>query len=43
MSVNEIRAEIEPMGFELDRLLDLPPIQHALIFTKSPGRGSPLI
>lgn len=43
MSVNEIRAEIEPMGFELDRLLDLLPIQHALIFTKSPGRGSPLI
>ncbi len=35
MSVNEIRAEIEPMGFELDRLLDLLPIQHGLIFTKS--------
>ena len=36
MTVNEIRAEVEPMGFELDRLLDLLPIQHGLIFTKSP-------
>jgi len=36
MTVNQIRAEIEPMGFELDRVLDLLPIQHGLIFTKRP-------
>jgi len=36
MSINQIRAEIEPLGFELDRVLDLLPIQHGLIFTKRP-------
>ena len=36
MTINQIRAEIEPMGFELDRLLDLLPIQHGLTFTKRP-------
>jgi len=36
MTINQIRAEIEPMGFELDRVLDLLPIQHGLIFTKQP-------
>jgi putative heme-binding domain-containing protein len=34
MTIEQIRAEIEPMGFELDRVLDLLPIQHGLIFTK---------
>jgi len=34
MTIAEIRAEIEPVGFELDRVLDLLPIQHGLIFTK---------
>lgn len=34
MTINQIRAEIEPLGFELDRVLDLLPIQHGLIFTK---------
>jgi len=34
MTIEQIRAEIEPMGFELDRLLDFLPIQHGLIFTK---------
>ncbi len=34
MTVEQIRAEIEPLGFELDRVLDLLPIQHGLIFTK---------
>jgi precorrin-6B methylase 2 len=33
MSFEEIRSEIEPMGFELDRLLDFLPTQHGLIFT----------
>jgi putative heme-binding domain-containing protein len=36
MSIDQIRAEIEPIGFELDRVLDLLPIQHGLIFTKRP-------
>ena len=35
MTINQIRAEIEPLGFELDRVLDLLPIQHGLIFTKT--------
>ena len=34
MTIEQIRAEIEPMGFELDRVLELLPIQHGLIFTK---------
>jgi predicted methyltransferase len=38
MTLNQIRAEIEPTGFELDRVMDLVPIQHGLIFTKRPGR-----
>jgi len=33
MSFDEIRSEIEPMGFELDRMLDFLPTQHGLIFT----------
>jgi len=36
MTINQIRAEIEPVGFELDRVLELLPIQHALTFTKRP-------
>ena len=34
MTIAQIRAEIEPIGFELDRVLELRPIQHGLIFTK---------
>ena len=34
MTINQIRAEIEPIGLELDRILDLLPIQHGLIFIK---------
>ena len=36
MTIEQIRTEIEPMGFELDRVLDFLPIQHGLIFTKRP-------
>jgi putative heme-binding domain-containing protein len=36
MTLNQIRAEIEPAGFELDRVMDLVPIQHGLIFSKRP-------
>jgi len=32
MSFDEIRTEIEPMGFDLDRILDFLPVQHGLIF-----------
>jgi hypothetical protein len=28
-----MRSEIEPAGFELDRVLDFLPMQHGLIFT----------
>jgi precorrin-6B methylase 2/cytochrome c553 len=33
MSFDEIREEIEPIGFDLDRILDFLPVQHGLIFT----------
>jgi precorrin-6B methylase 2/mono/diheme cytochrome c family protein len=33
MSFAEIRNEIEPMGFELERILDFLPMQHGVIFT----------
>ena len=36
MSFEEIRSEIEPAGFELDRVLDFLPLQHGLIFSKRP-------
>jgi len=32
MSLDEIRREIEPLGFELDQLLDFLPMQHGLVF-----------
>lgn len=34
MRLDEIRQEIEPLGFELDQLLDFLPLQHGLIFKK---------
>jgi SAM-dependent methyltransferase len=33
MSFDEIREEIEPTGFDLERILDFLPFQHGLIFT----------
>jgi precorrin-6B methylase 2/cytochrome c553 len=33
MSFDEIREEIEPIGFDLDQILDFLPVQHGLIFT----------
>jgi putative heme-binding domain-containing protein len=33
MSFDEMRGEIEPMGFDLARILDFLPVQHGLIFT----------
>jgi hypothetical protein len=36
MTVNQIRPEIEPLGLELDRVLELLPIQHDLISISVP-------
>jgi putative heme-binding domain-containing protein len=36
MSFEELRTEIESMGFQLDRVLDFLPLQHGLIFIKTP-------
>ena len=33
MSFEEIRREIQPMGFVIDQLLDFLPVQHGVIFT----------
>ena len=33
MTIEDMRAEIEPVGFELDRILDFLPMQHGLVFT----------
>jgi predicted methyltransferase len=32
MSFEEIRREVEPMGFIIDRLLDFLPVQHGVVF-----------
>ena len=34
MTEEQLRAEIEPAGFDLDRVLDIVPIEHCLVFTK---------
>ncbi len=36
MSLEEIRREIEPMGFVIDGLMDFLPMQHGVIFIKRP-------
>lgn len=36
MSVEEVRAEIEPLGFQLQKVLGFLPTQHILIFTRRP-------
>jgi precorrin-6B methylase 2/mono/diheme cytochrome c family protein len=33
MSFEEIRREIEPIGFAVDQLLDFLPVQHGVVFT----------
>jgi hypothetical protein len=32
MSVEEVRAELEPMGFRLVELMDFLPTQHIFVF-----------
>jgi putative heme-binding domain-containing protein len=39
MTIEEMRSEIEPAGFELERILDFLPMQHGLIFTKRAQDG----
>jgi putative heme-binding domain-containing protein len=34
MTIQQIRTEIEPIGFDLDHVVDFLPIQNGLIFTK---------
>ena len=36
MTMQEMRSEIEPAGFQLERAVDFLPDQHGLIFTKRP-------
>lgn len=36
MSVDDVRSELEPLGFELQQALEFLPTQHILIFTKKP-------
>jgi SAM-dependent methyltransferase len=33
MTFDEIRSEIEPLGFEIERILDFLPMQHGMIFS----------
>jgi len=35
MTVEQVKAEIEPEGFKLDRTLETLPRQHILIFRKN--------
>jgi hypothetical protein len=35
MSIAEVKAELEPEGFRLERVSDVLPRQHILIFRKS--------
>jgi ubiquinone/menaquinone biosynthesis C-methylase UbiE len=36
MSARQLRSEIESFGFKLERLLDLLPSQHVMIFSREP-------
>jgi SAM-dependent methyltransferase len=36
MSFEEIRREIEPLGFAIDQLLDFLPVQHGVVFVRKP-------
>ena len=36
MTVNQVKAEIEPEGFRLDKVLETLPRQHILIFRRKP-------
>jgi hypothetical protein len=38
MSIAEVRAELEPEGFRLDKVLDTLPRQHLFVFMKAPQK-----
>ena len=40
MTVQEVRAEVEPGGYKLVEALDFLPTQHILIFQDAGRRGS---
>ena len=40
MTVQEVRAEVEPVGYKLVEVLDFLPTQHILIFQDAGRRGS---
>ena len=40
MTVKEVRAEVEPVGYKLVEVLDFLPTQHILIFQDAGRRGS---
>jgi len=37
MTVEQVKAEIEPEGFKLDKVIETLPRQHILIFTRKPS------
>lgn len=37
MSVGQVKTEIEPEGFRLDKVIETLPRQHILIFTQKPS------
>jgi putative heme-binding domain-containing protein len=41
MTLQEMRLEIEPLGFRLEQALDILPLQHFLIFSKQPVPAAP--
>lgn len=40
MTVEEVRSEIEPLGFQLQQTMEFLPTQHIIVFTKKPVEGS---
>lgn len=39
MSPSQVRATVEPAGFQLAELVELPPYHYGAVFRKSPGRA----
>jgi hypothetical protein len=37
MTVEQVKAELEPEGLHLDRVIESLPRQHILIFTRKPS------
>ncbi len=43
MSVEQVRAEWEPAGFELVELWEEMPTQHVFVFKRAPDAASPAV